>query len=145
MARRTFTSSSPTPSLTNHSTDWRISKPAPRRFSTIAKLLRFSLGLLFSRFRGAASQWCASRSSCGVPARTRLCTRQPDFRPASWARAQAHPIELRSHQALLEVYRLAQTSRSSANHHTNCCEANWRGGTQNLEIGPTSFLPHLLL
>ena len=72
MARRTSTSSSPTPSLTNHSTDWRISKPAPRRFSTIAKLLRFSLGLLFSRFRGAASQWCASRSSCGVPVRTRL-------------------------------------------------------------------------
>jgi hypothetical protein len=72
MARRTFTSSSPTLSLTNHSTDWRISKPAPRRFFMIAKLLRFSLGLLFSRFRGAASQWCASRSSCGVPVRTRL-------------------------------------------------------------------------
>ena len=100
MARRTFTSSSPTPSLTNHSTDWRISKPAPRRFLTIVKLLRPALGLLLSRFRGAASQWCASRSSCGVPARTRLCNGQPDLRPACWARAQAHPNELCCHQGL---------------------------------------------
>ena len=45
------------------------------------------------------------------------------------------PLRASEGSGTREVQRFAQTSRSSVNHHTNCCEVNSGGGTQNKALG----------